>query len=260
MQKYNAIYHANKQTFWDLGGRKTPGFDIPKAHNRHHFGEVIEWLGTTDNYNTETSERYHIDVAKRAWAATNHKNVIPQMLTWLDRQEKLFQRAAYLRWIDNNYKDDVDELEPWGWREHDEEPPALIPDNEEEEEESQAEQYKLAVKPQFTRINIAKVADLYCLPDLQEKIVQFLYDNQPQSTHQNIVLPSEWDLLDIWTSVKICEPPIVSTDNDQPGMRKIFARLHTKKDHVPYFQTVLVDPAPDSGQDRDVGLVGKLFG
>ena len=27
---------------------------------------------TTDNYNTETSEHYHIDVAKRAWVATNH--------------------------------------------------------------------------------------------------------------------------------------------------------------------------------------------
>ena len=107
----------------------------------------------------------------------------------------------------------------------------MIADDEEEEEEkeSQAAQYKLAVKPQFTHINIAKVADLYFLPDLQEKIAQFLYDNQSQSTHQNTMLPSEWDLLDIWTSVKICELPIVSTDNDQPGMRKIFARLHTKK-------------------------------
>ena len=77
MQNYNAIYHANKQAFWDLGGRKTEGFDIPKAHNRHHFAEVIEWFGSTDNYNAETSEHYHIDVAKRAWAATNHKNGIP---------------------------------------------------------------------------------------------------------------------------------------------------------------------------------------
>jgi hypothetical protein len=53
-------------------------------------------LGTTDNYNTDTSEHYHIDVAKKAWAATNHKNVVPQMLKWLDHQEKLFQNAAYL--------------------------------------------------------------------------------------------------------------------------------------------------------------------
>jgi hypothetical protein len=96
MEMYNSIYHANKEIFWDLDGRKAEGFDIPKTHNRHHFSEVIEWLGTTDNYNTETSERYHIDVAKKAWAATNHKNVVPQMLTWLDRQEKLFQQATYL--------------------------------------------------------------------------------------------------------------------------------------------------------------------
>ena len=56
MEKYNSIYHANKENFWELNGRKTEGFDIPKLHNRHHFGEVIEWFGTTDNYNTETSE------------------------------------------------------------------------------------------------------------------------------------------------------------------------------------------------------------
>jgi hypothetical protein len=236
--------------------KKKEGFDIPKCHNQHHFAEVIELFGSTDNYNTETSECYNIDVAKRAWAATNHKNVIPQMLIWLDRQEKLFQRAAYLRWIDDNYRDDPDDLEPWGWREHDDESPVLIPDEENDEEENhQGVQYRLAVKPQFSCMNVAEVAGLYGLPDLREKLAQFL--NPSRSTHQNIVLPIQWNLLDIWTSVKIHEPPVISTDDDKPEMRKILARLRTQKENVPYFQTVLIDPAPDSGQDRDVGLAGK---
>lgn len=234
------------------------GFDIPKTHNQHHFSEVIEWLGTTDNYNTETSERYHIDVAKKAWAATNHKNVVPQMLTWLDRQEKLFQQAAYLWWIDQAYDDDPDDLEPWGWCGCDDNRPQLvIPHDENEEEEIHMEQYKLAQKPQYPHMTIVDAEKLFGLSDLKAQIIQFLYKRtQLQSAYQSMTLPKEWELLDIWTSVKIREPQVVSADDGQPGMRNILARLQTKNSSVPCFHTVLVDPAPESGQDRDVGLTG----
>jgi len=259
MEMYNSIYHANKEIFWDLDGRKTEGFDIPKTHNRHHFSEVIEWLGTTDNYNTETSERYHIDVAKKAWAATNHKNVVPQMLKWLDRQEKLFQQAAYLRWIDQAYDDDPDDLEPWGWRERDnDDQPLVIANDEEEEGQMQVlEHYKLAVKPQYTRMTIAEIAKMFELPDLEGQLKKYLHSG---TSHTNdIRLPHEWHLLDVWKSVKIREPEVVSTDDGQPIMRNILARLQTKNSDIPCFQTVVIDPAPESGQDRDIGLTGMLL-
>jgi len=256
MKKYNAIYHANKHVFWDLGGRKTEGYEIPKLHNRHHFNEVIELFGTTDNYNTETSERYHIDVAKRAWLATNHKDVAPQMLKWLDRQEKMYHQAAYLRWIDNNYEDSDHDLEPWGWHgreEHEIQP--IVEIDEDDTSEVDYNKYKLAVKPQFSQQPLTEIAHMYELPDLEEKLLQFL----KKENHSLQKLPKEWTLLDVWSSVKIREPPIITTDDDKHSMHRVLARLYTKNNNVPCFQTVLIDPNPESGETRDIGITGKQF-
>ncbi|EPS99860.1 hypothetical protein FOMPIDRAFT_1086591, partial [Fomitopsis schrenkii] len=46
-------------------------------------------LGTTNNYNTEMFERLHIDCAKKAWRASNHRNERPQMTKWLELREKI---------------------------------------------------------------------------------------------------------------------------------------------------------------------------
>jgi hypothetical protein len=220
---------------------------------------VVELFGTTDNYNTETSEQYHIDVAKRAWLATNHKDVAPQMLRWLDRQEKMYHQAVYLRWIDNNYEDSIDDLEPWGWHEREEYEKQPYVDIENHEDTPQAEvdydKYKLAIKPQFSRKLVAEVADLYKLPDLKEKLLQFLQKDNKSLQR----LPNEWALLDVWSSIKICEPPVISTEEDKPSMCRVLAHLNTQNNNVPCFQTVLVDPNPESEETRDVGINGEEF-
>ncbi|KAI9059490.1 hypothetical protein FKP32DRAFT_1614234 [Trametes sanguinea] len=59
----------------------------------------IKLFGTTDNYSTETTERLHIDFAKEAYRATNHKDEYPQMTRWLERREKMMHHSHYLvRW------------------------------------------------------------------------------------------------------------------------------------------------------------------
>ncbi|KAF9458322.1 hypothetical protein BDZ94DRAFT_1333498 [Collybia nuda] len=45
-------------------------------------------FGTTDNYNSETFERLHIDFAKEGWRASNRHDEFPQIINWLSRQEK----------------------------------------------------------------------------------------------------------------------------------------------------------------------------
>ena len=55
-------------------------------------------MGTTDNYNTEYTERLHIDIAKEAYRATNFKDELVQMTKWLERREKLYRHAQYLDW------------------------------------------------------------------------------------------------------------------------------------------------------------------
>ena len=89
-------FHENKSIFVDLGVRKD--FEIPKLHSLQHYIPTIEEFGTTDNYNTEYSERLHIDFAKDAYRATNHKNEYPQMTLWLERKEKVLRHQLFIEW------------------------------------------------------------------------------------------------------------------------------------------------------------------
>jgi hypothetical protein len=59
-----------------------------------HYASSIRLFGITDNYNTEQSERLHIDFAKDAYRATNHKDEYYQMTRWLERREKVQLHAA----------------------------------------------------------------------------------------------------------------------------------------------------------------------
>ena len=55
-------------------------------------------FSTTDNYNTEYTERLHIDLAKDAYRATNHRDEYAQMTIWLERKEKVLRHENYLEW------------------------------------------------------------------------------------------------------------------------------------------------------------------
>lgn len=89
-------FHEHKQVFIDLGIRND--FNLPKLHSLAHYVESIQLFGTTDNYNTEYTERLHIDLAKDAYRATNHRDEYSQMTVWLERKEKVLQHQSYLDW------------------------------------------------------------------------------------------------------------------------------------------------------------------
>ena len=89
-------FHANKSVFIDLGVRDA--FNIPKLHSLRHYSESIKLFGTTDNYNTQATERLHIDYAKDAYRATNTKDEYPQMTRWLEWKEKILRHANYISW------------------------------------------------------------------------------------------------------------------------------------------------------------------
>ncbi|KAI0632643.1 hypothetical protein C8Q77DRAFT_1218165 [Trametes polyzona] len=88
-------FHANKTIFVDLGIRQH--FRLPKLHALDHYTQSIKLFGTTDNYDTQYTERLHIDFTKNAYRATNHKDELPQMTTWLERREKILRHSAYPR-------------------------------------------------------------------------------------------------------------------------------------------------------------------
>ncbi|KAG2148537.1 hypothetical protein BD769DRAFT_1322783, partial [Suillus cothurnatus] len=76
------LFHENKDIFIQLGIRNN--FNLPKLHTAHHYHLMITLFGTTDNYNTEYTERLHIDLAKDAYRVTNHKDKFIQMTCWLE--------------------------------------------------------------------------------------------------------------------------------------------------------------------------------
>lgn len=89
-------FHNNKKIFVDLGIRD--GWELPKLHFVKHYVALIKALGTTDNYNTEYTERLHIDYAKDAYDATNHKDELIQMTVWLERKEKILRHEKHIQW------------------------------------------------------------------------------------------------------------------------------------------------------------------
>ncbi|THU90457.1 hypothetical protein K435DRAFT_911965 [Dendrothele bispora CBS 962.96] len=91
-----AAFHSNKHIFIELGSREH--FNLPKLHFLCHYSHAIKLYGTTDNYNTETTERLHIDFAKDAYRASNHKDEYSQMTRWLERREKVMYHATYIDW------------------------------------------------------------------------------------------------------------------------------------------------------------------
>ncbi|KAJ7467312.1 hypothetical protein B0H11DRAFT_2159568 [Mycena galericulata] len=89
-------FHDNKSIFVDLGVRDD--FNLPKLHSCRHYIMYIKLFGTTDNYNTEYTERLHIDLAKDAYRSTNFKDEFPQMTLWLERKEKIYRHEKYIQW------------------------------------------------------------------------------------------------------------------------------------------------------------------
>jgi len=88
------MYHDNRQVFIDLGIRSD--FNFPKDHFLNHYHELIELFGTTDNFDTEYTERLHIDLAKEAFRATNSKDEYTQMTAWLDRRERVLLHEKFI--------------------------------------------------------------------------------------------------------------------------------------------------------------------
>ncbi|KAJ6595269.1 hypothetical protein B0H10DRAFT_2442090, partial [Mycena sp. CBHHK59/15] len=89
-------FHRNKNIFVDLGVREH--FNLPKLHGMEHYPANIMNFGTSDNYNTEYTERLHIDLAKDAYRSTNRKDEFSQMTLWLERKEKILRHSQFVDW------------------------------------------------------------------------------------------------------------------------------------------------------------------
>ncbi|KAJ3978234.1 hypothetical protein F5890DRAFT_1390304, partial [Lentinula detonsa] len=97
-----STFHDRKDVFLELGLRTH--FNISKLHNVSHYLESIRSRGTNDNFNTEFSERLHIDLSKNGYRASNKRNFQPQMTKWLTRQEAIHRRDQFMGWVMLEYR------------------------------------------------------------------------------------------------------------------------------------------------------------
>jgi hypothetical protein len=94
-------FHENKDILIELEVRR--GFIIPKLHSLIHYTRSIALFGAADNYNTEQSERLHIECAKKGFRASNFKDETKQMTTWMERQETINHHAEFLNWCESGH-------------------------------------------------------------------------------------------------------------------------------------------------------------
>ncbi|TFY53548.1 hypothetical protein EVJ58_g9391 [Rhodofomes roseus] len=99
-------FHRHKDIIVTLGIREH--FNFPKLHSLLHYVEAIRSRGTCDGYNTELPERLHIELAKDAYRASNHRDYTQQMVTWLTRQEAVDLHASYITWLQSLEDSDGD--------------------------------------------------------------------------------------------------------------------------------------------------------
>jgi hypothetical protein len=93
-------FHDNKAIFVELGIREQ--FNIPKLHMCQHYTPSIQLFGTTDNYNSQHTERLHCELAKGAYRTTNRKDELPQMTAWLERDDKIHRHENFIQWRNPN--------------------------------------------------------------------------------------------------------------------------------------------------------------
>ena len=160
-------FHEGKEIFKDLEIRKH--FNISKIHNIKHYINSIHSRGTTNGFNSEASERLHIDLAKLGYRASNKKDYMVQMVRWLTRQEAVHWFTGYLQWAMPHYAvqqdlakdtdDDDDENKP------------------EEDENDEAEEpliYQITKTAPFPKFVISTLTHDYKAPNFLYHLQNFM--------------------------------------------------------------------------------------
>jgi hypothetical protein len=154
-----SAFHENKAVFIDLGVREH--FNFPKLHSLIHYASSIRLFGTTDNYNTEQSERLHIEFTKDAYRATNHKDEYPQMTLWLERCEKIQQHAASIERRQQNLGD----------HQHADNPVSRAPLKP---LRAHTQRIKLAQKPSIKTVSFREIPGRYGAHLFQDALADFI--------------------------------------------------------------------------------------
>ncbi|TFK45605.1 hypothetical protein OE88DRAFT_1740110 [Heliocybe sulcata] len=231
-------FHKNKSIFLDVGLRED--FNIPKFHSLLHYIESIRLYGTTDNYNTEMFERLHIDFAKEGWRSTNHRDERPQMVSWIERHEKLSFFECFVEWRKRSQlnRNNISELE---------------------RSNITSFSVKIAKHPSFPRQALQDIQQRHDAPGLVRELKKYLYsqlsslpqDNDQRSGPQNSILP--FSHVDVFYNIKL--RPISIDDDEAPW--DILKAMPGCQSRPGRFDTVVAITSEDA---ESTGLEGTRIG
>ena len=208
-------FHENKEIFIRLDIQKH--FNISKLHNIKHYIDLIRSHGTADGFNTENTERLHIDLAKLGYRSTNKKGYIKQMTLWLQRQDAIHRFSSYLRWrmpgyvgelaegLDGEDKDEDEEI--------DEEGDLTMKDAA--EEPIRRTLHQTPKQPSLPRVSIASIMQDFGAADFLVHLTSFLKARRDIANHASALL-SEHSVFPVYCRLTLRLPPIskVSCSNE----------------------------------------------
>jgi hypothetical protein len=259
LEEYNQEFHDNKHIFIDprIGGRRgkhgvMTHFNIPKLHARHHIPDNIRDCGASRNFSAQITERYHIDIVKDAYAATNRRDVTEQMVRWLNRQERILQFDSYLHWeLSQNNLLPQSSFATQSDSENEEELISPVPQRGNRTAgKDGTSPHQLTKQPSLRRMSIAEISATFQIPELYMTLCKYVGVTN---------LPTKWQEIDVWYKTRVRLPEL---SGDERKLREtILARPgtgHALADKLPRFHTVFVDRDPSSNTIQD-GLEGGLF-
>ena len=171
-------WHDHKHLVIEMGLH--PDLNIPKFHSLLHYVQSIRLFGTTDNYNTESYERFHIDFAKEGWRASNKRDAFPQMIKWLSRREKI---SMLDKSVDRkSHESDATRST------------AL----------TQPRSLLIAKYPPYPRRGLALIENRHNSPYFSKHLKEFLnsFLRLPEKDRNSQQHPLPFDRLDVWTQFK----------------------------------------------------------
>ncbi|KAH7918566.1 hypothetical protein BV22DRAFT_1024391 [Leucogyrophana mollusca] len=210
LQSCLETFHANKHVLVELDIRED--FNIPKLHSIQHYISSIHALGSADGNNSEHPERLHIDYAKEAYRASNKRDYFEQMALWLQRQEAVHYKSAYLTWrqlgshrqnsrcADQKEIDDSDDS--------DAEDTGLastsvstinISSRNMDSEVTIRQRYSIAQNPPFRGVTVAHIECAYGAVDFIGALTTFLTAHCPRTS----IRPNCHDRFDIYKQITI---------------------------------------------------------
>ncbi|KAJ7059962.1 Zn-finger domain-containing protein [Mycena amicta] len=202
MQAALDTFHKHKQVF--VNAKIREHFNIPKLHAMQHYIDGIRRFGSADGYNTESPEHLHIDFAKNAYRATNKRDYTEQMTLWLQRQEAVARRTAYIAWVTAKRQRGQ---RPQGWKKD-----ADFEDDSDDEVEENVvalpltllptKLYSIAKYPAFKNRRLDYIHESYGATEFLPALTAFLKTN-----FRSFMTPSQHDYFDIWKQITLKMPP-----------------------------------------------------